>query len=93
MKLKILLAAGAIALAASVAAMPGNAATTGSLAALKGVAAAQPSGVEKAHGWHRKCRKGLNGWHKHVPGVGRIQCTTARNCYKNIFGVRVCDWF
>jgi hypothetical protein len=44
---------------------------------------AEPKGasvlVERTHGWHRTCKRGLNGWHRHVPGVGRIQCTTRRN--------------
>jgi hypothetical protein len=92
MQIKYALAAATLAFA-GLAAMPGNAANTGSVAVLKQVGASQTSGIEKVHGWHRKCRRGLNGWHKHVPGVGRVQCTMAKNCYTNMFGVKVCDWF
>jgi len=52
----------------------GMATTAGSLGALKGVGATQ-SGIEQAHFWHKTCRRGLHGWHKHVPGIGRVQCT------------------
>jgi hypothetical protein len=74
-----------------VASAPGEATTAGSLGALKG-AEAQHSIVEKAHGWHRTCRRGLNGYHRHVPGVGRIQCT-ARKCWTNSWGFRSCRYF
>lgn len=86
----IICAAG---LAAAVAiALPAVAAPAGGFAPLKTLGLSQTH-VEKTHGWHRKCRKGLNGWHRHVKGVGRVQCTTAKNCYTNMFGFRVCDWF
>ncbi len=75
-------------LAASTAA---SAAPLPSLSTLKEAAAAQ-SQVEQTHGWHRRCRRGLNGWHKHVPGVGRIQCTTAR-CWTNKWGYKRCTYF
>jgi hypothetical protein len=68
-----------------------SAATMPTLNILKDTATAQ-SQIEKTHGWHRKCRKGLNGSHKHVPGVGRSQCTTAK-CFTNIFGYRQCEYF
>lgn len=85
--------AGAALAAAVALASPSFAASPASgLAPLKSIAVEQ-SQVEKAHGWHRKCRRGLNGWHKHVRGVGRVQCTTSKNCYRNMFGYRVCDWF
>jgi hypothetical protein len=58
---------------------------------MKNNAAAQ-SQIEKTHGWHRACHRGLNGWHKHAPGVGRIQCTTAK-CHKNALGYRVCKYY
>lgn len=74
------------------AAPAGMAAGSAGLAPLKTLTA-QSSIVEKTHGWHRKCRRGLNGFHKHVRGVGRIQCTTVRNCYYNIFGVKVCEHY
>lgn len=70
---------------------PGMATTAGPLGALKEVGSAQSS-VEKTHGWHRTCRWGLNGYHKHVPGVGRVQCT-ARKCWINSWGIRRCRWF
>ncbi len=37
-------------------------------------------------------RRGLNGYHKHVPGVGRVQCT-AHKCWTNSWGIRRCRWF
>lgn len=58
------------------------------LSTLKDGMSAQ-SQVEQAHFWHRKCRRGLNGWHRHIKGVGRVQCRTMR-CWKNRFGRRVC---
>jgi hypothetical protein len=48
--------------------------------------------VHQTHGWHRSCRRGLNGWHRHVRGVGRIQCTT-RRCSRNQYGRMVCRYF
>ena len=79
----------AVAACLAFAAMPSSAAP---LAPLKQLNLEQSTMVEKTHGWHRKCRRGLNGWHRHIRGVGRVQCTTSRNCYYNIFGVKVCDW-
>jgi hypothetical protein len=75
MNLKLSLAAASLAAGLLIAAMPGMAAGTASLATLKTLGAEQHSAVEQAHFWHRTCRRGLNGWHKHVPGVGRVQCT------------------
>jgi hypothetical protein len=74
MNLKISLAAASLAAGLLAAALPGVAAGTAPLGALKAVGAEQSS-VEQAHFWHRTCRRGLNGWHKHVPGVGRVECT------------------
>jgi hypothetical protein len=88
---KFSVAAAAIAAGLLVASSAGMATSAGSLGALKDVGAAQSS-VEKTHGWHRTCRRGLNGYHRHVPGVGRIQCT-ARKCWTNSWGVRRCRWF
>lgn len=51
-----------------------SAASPAPLSLLKDVAA-QSTNVAQAHFWHRKCRRGLNGWHKHVKGIGRVQCT------------------
>lgn len=45
-----------------------------------------------AHGWHRTCRHGLSDVHKHVPGVGRVECTTQK-CYVNKYGIKRCKWF
>ena len=81
-------AAAAGLLAATLAA---SAATMPNLSLMKDAAVAQ-SQIEKTHGWHRTCRRGLNGWHKHAPGAGRIQCTTAK-CYKNALGYRVCKYY
>lgn len=75
----------------AIAGSSGMATTVGSLGALKGVAS-QQSVVDKTHGWHRTCRRGLNGYHKHVPGVGRIQYTTHK-CWRNSWGVRRCRWY
>lgn len=44
-----------------------------------------------AHGWHRTCRHGLTDVHKHVKGVGRVECTTQR-CYTNKWGRKRCTW-
>ena len=71
--------------------LPVSATSLPNLSTMKNGAIEQ-SMVQKTHGWHRACRKGLNGSHKHVKGVGRIQCTTAK-CYTNIFGYKVCDFF
>ena len=67
---KLSLVAAMVAVGVFSAASHGIAAT----GALKSVGADQ-STVEQAHFWHRTCRKGLNGWHKHVKGIGRVQCT------------------
>lgn len=61
------------------------------LSTLNDAVAAQ-SQIEKTHGWHRTCMRGLNGSHKHVRGVGRIQCGTAK-CYVNKFGYKRCKYF
>jgi len=71
---KLSLVAAMVAVGVLSAASQGMATTAGSLGALKGVGAAQSS-IEQAHFWHRTCRRGLHGWHKHVPGIGRVQCT------------------
>jgi hypothetical protein len=88
---KLTLATLAAAAGLLAATLPASSATLPNLNIMKDGAIAQ-SQVEKTHGWHRKCRKGINGSHKHVKGVGRIQCTTAK-CYTNIFGYRSCDFF
>ncbi len=55
-------------------------------------AAASQSQIEQTHGWHRSCMRGLNGSHKHVRGVGRIQCGSAK-CWTNRFGYKRCKYF
>jgi hypothetical protein len=75
MNLKLSLAGAALAAGVLFATMPAMAANMGSFGALNEVGAAQPSPVQKTWGWHRTCRRGLNGWHKHVKGIGRVQCT------------------
>lgn len=74
MKKNILLAAASFAAAIAFSSASANAASPASLSLLKDVSA-QSSNVTQAHFWHRKCRRGLNGWHKHVKGIGRVQCT------------------
>ena len=91
MNFKITIAATIASAGLLAAAMSASAATLPSLSTLKDAAAAQ-SQVEQTHGWHRICRRGLNGWHKHVPGVGRVQCTTAK-CYTNKWGYKRCTYF
>jgi hypothetical protein len=84
-------AAGAAAIAAAFAVTVSTssvAAPLPNLTLLKDNISAQTQ-IEKAHFWHRKCRRGLNGWHRHVKGVGRVQCTSMR-CWKNSWGRRVC---
>jgi hypothetical protein len=92
MKLKISLTALALAAGVLLGALPGMATGIGPLSAVKDLGAAQSSIIEKTHGWHRTCQWGLNGWHKHVPGVGRVQCTNHK-CWTNSFGIRRCRWF
>ncbi len=93
MNLKLSLAAASLAASLSIAAMPGMAsAGTASLSTLKNVAASQPSGIEKTLWGSEKCHWGIGGYHKYVPGVGRIQCT-ARKCWTNSFGFKRCKWF
>ncbi len=71
--------------------MPGMATTGVSLGALKSVGATQSSAVEKT-AWGSRCRWGFGGYHKWVPGVGRVRCT-ARKCWRNSWGIRRCRWF
>jgi hypothetical protein len=75
MKPKLWLAAASLAAGVAFAAMPASAASTASLGVLKEIGAAQSPAVTNVHFWHRTCRKGWNGWHKHVKGIGRVQCT------------------
>lgn len=87
------LAMGAIALAAAAFVTFGGsamAAPGGSLSAIKSIATSQTM-VEKTHGWHRTCRRGLSDVHRHIKGVGRATCSS-RRCWKNRFGVRRCTW-
>ncbi|HET6388933.1 hypothetical protein [Hyphomicrobium sp.] len=56
------------------AAAQGMATTAAPLGALKS-AGEMKSSIEQAHFWHRTCRKGLHGYHKHIKGIGRVQCT------------------
>ncbi|MEQ1670772.1 MAG: hypothetical protein ABL893_07945 [Hyphomicrobium sp.] len=84
------LALGAIA-ALALSAGASLAAPLPNLSAMKDGALAQ-SQIEKTHGWHRTCRRGLNGSHKHVRGVGRIQCGTAK-CWTNAWGYKRCKYF
>ncbi len=89
---KVTLSAAALAAALFAATLPGSATTVGNLAPLKGITAGQQSMVEETHGWHRKCWRGLNGWHKHVRGVGRVQCTN-KKCTYELFGPTKCVYF
>lgn len=91
--MKLSLSAAVLAAGLAMATIPVSAQPGSALPQLKSIVGSEASMVEKTHGWHRKCRKGLNGWHKHVKGVGRVQCTVAKNCYTNVFGFKVCDWF
>ena len=43
-------------------------------AGLANKAIASQSLVEKAHGWHRSCRPGRYGWHRHSWRFGRVPC-------------------
>lgn len=40
---------------------------------------ASQSLVEKAHGWHRYCRLGRYGWHRHNWRFGRVPCGPFRD--------------
>ena len=70
---------------------PAGATPASGLAPLKPLALEQ-SNVEQAHFWHRRCRKGLTDWHKHVRGIGRVECT-AHKCWKTPHGYTRCMWF
>ncbi|MCB1485459.1 MAG: hypothetical protein KDJ17_11265 [Hyphomicrobiaceae bacterium] len=88
------IALGAAALAAAIAVsaiVPATAAPSGSLGVMKSISAEQTM-VSKTHGWHRTCRRGFTDVHRHVPGVGRVACTS-RRCWKNKWGVRRCRWY
>lgn len=69
----------------------GMAATGTSLGALKGSVSTQSSAVETV-GWNSRCHWGIGGYHKWIPGVGRVQCT-ARRCWRNSWGIRRCRWY
>ncbi|MFT3732783.1 MAG: hypothetical protein QM780_15405 [Hyphomicrobium sp.] len=86
---KLSIVAAALAAGMVLAGTAGMAATGASLGQLKGVAAS--SIVEKA-GWNSRCHWGIGGYHKWIPGVGRVQCT-ARKCWRNSWGVRRCRWY
>jgi hypothetical protein len=88
---KLSFAAAAIAAGLLFASASGMATTNTSVGAVKSVAAAQASIVDKA-GWRNTCRWGIGGYHKWVPGVGRVQCT-ARKCWRNSWGIRRCRWY
>lgn len=87
---KLTISAAVVAGSLMLAAVPASAAPGANLGGLTGLS--QESLVEKTHGWHRTCMWGLGGWHKHVRGVGRVQCTT-RKCWRNRFGVKRCRWY
>lgn len=91
MNAKLTITAALAAAGLMAASITATAAPMPNLNLLKDTATAQ-SQVEKTHGWHRQCRRGLNGWHKHVKGVGRVQCTTAR-CTTNWLGYKTCKYF
>jgi hypothetical protein len=75
MNFKFLLPVALLAAGVLFAAIPSQAGTIGGFNTIKTLAAEQPSNIDQAHFWHRTCRRGLNGWHKHVKGIGRVQCT------------------
>lgn len=89
---KLSLSALVLATGVAAAALPVSATTVGNLAPLKGITAGQATLLDEAHGFHKTCRRGLNGWHRHVPDVGRIQCTN-RKCTKNALGITKCTYF
>jgi hypothetical protein len=72
MKAPVLISAALLA-AASAVALPA-AAMPGSGPVLAKAPAAQDSAVEKAHGWHKRCRLGRWGWHRHSWRWGRVPC-------------------
>ena len=82
--------AAAVAATLCLATVPGSAASIAPLSLLKDTAAEQ-SMVEKTHGWHRTCRKGLSDVHKHVKGVGRVTCHS-RRCTTDFLGFKSCTW-
>jgi len=87
----IALGAAAFAAAAFVSiGAPATAAPGGALGVMKSITAEQTM-VDKTHGWHRTCRRGLTDVHRHVPGTGRVTCSS-RRCWTNKWGVRRCQW-
>lgn len=92
MTFKFALSAFALAAGVAVMAMPVSATGVGSLAPLKGFTAGQATLLDEVHFAHKTCKRGLNGWHRHVPGVGRLQCTNKR-CTTNALGVSKCVYF
>jgi hypothetical protein len=89
MTFRLSLAAATLAAGVVLASMPATAATSSSFTSLKAIGAAQSSIIEKTAG---RCWWGFGGWHKWVPGVGRVQCTSHK-CWKNRWGIRRCKWF
>jgi hypothetical protein len=88
---KLLLATAAVVTGFVFVNAPGIAAPSTALNAVKAAPLAERSIVQKAGYWNR-CRWGIGGYHKWVPGVGRIQCT-ARKCWRNSWGIRRCRWY
>ncbi|MBS0238831.1 MAG: hypothetical protein JSS54_03045 [Proteobacteria bacterium] len=88
---KLSLVAATIAAGVLCAASQGMATTAGSLGALKGLEQSHSPMAEKT-AFRHGCWWGPGGYHKWVPGVGRVQCT-AKKCWRNRWGVRRCRWF
>jgi hypothetical protein len=88
---KLSFAASALAAGLLFVGMSGMAASAASLGALKDGASSHATFVEKA-GWNSRCHWGIGGYHKWIPGVGRVQCT-ARKCWRNSWGIRRCRWY
>jgi hypothetical protein len=87
---KLSFGAAAVAAGLLLVSTAGMATTSTSIGALKQTASGQASMIDKA-AW-RGCHWGLGGYHKWVPGVGRVQCT-ARKCWRNSWGIQRCRWF
>ncbi|MBS0235125.1 MAG: hypothetical protein JSR99_16785 [Proteobacteria bacterium] len=88
---KIAFAASAFAAALLFAGTSGMAASGTSLGALKDATSLRGTSVTTV-GWNSRCHWGIGGYHKWIPGVGRVQCT-ARRCWRNSWGVRRCRWY
>ncbi len=88
---KVFLTAAVFSAGLALVSTSGRATVSTSLNSVATVASMQDAVVQTAGYWSR-CRWGIGGYHKWVPGIGRVQCT-ARKCWRNSWGIRRCRWY